>query len=530
MAPMPSLALGEPRCGTPAAPSPHRPPVTPGPVPSVGLLPSGTWSALGSTIDGRPRSQATPSLKGAASSSVPVEVANQQLWAVTTEYENLLRLQREHQLLTAQRREAEVRHLRTIADMLSGEATEDDSIAARMRARDEEVTMNQKAKQAELELLGAVLVLRDRQIGELQRLCEAKRSQVRRLHQSGASQCPDEVPGSPHWSDIERLRARALQMESAVTEKRGELRTLAGTLDAKTQRLAELQAQVAEAEGAVGRMPGASLPRQDMQKEKLKSTAAAVPMSNMEAKVEAMREQLANAQVALGQMVRSHVENDNLVRGLAPPSPTTALEEQPILEVGDSSPHSGSPAHQWSSVLERLGLSEAPPSPDYQDYPLVEISHHSRLSITEGGAEESSTSPSFQRTSLQSTGNQFNADVETPLVAPSRTAVDEPWHLYRPHADDALDAVVADFVNQPRNRLRRALFCRTAEGQYFYGTQRIVLRVEPQTGELEAKGVLDEEAIGGEKPLGWAPIEDFARRLERAQSNRLRRARDRAMQ
>lgn len=91
---------------------------------------------------------------------------------------------------------------------------------------------------------------------------------------------------------------------------------------------------------------------------------------------------------------------------------------------------------------------------------------------------------------------------------------------YRPVPGDEVDNEVASFLNQPRNRLRRSLLCRLGPGEYLYGTRHAQLRINEATGQLEAT---DDEAGSA-----WDPVEDFARRMERCQSDRMQRARDRA--
>jgi len=83
---------------------------------------------------------------------------------------------------------------------------------------------------------------------------------------------------------------------------------------------------------------------------------------------------------------------------------------------------------------------------------------------------------------------------------------------------DEVDTEVASFLNQPRNRLRRSLLCRLGPGEYLYGTRHSQLRINEVTGQLEAT----------DDDTGWMAIEDFARCMERCQSDRMQRARDRA--
>lgn len=83
--------------------------------------------------------------------------------------------------------------------------------------------------------------------------------------------------------------------------------------------------------------------------------------------------------------------------------------------------------------------------------------------------------------------------------------------------EETVDAALQDFLAQPRNRLRRALFHRLGAGEYLYGARRARLRLEPSTGQLEA----------ADRGSAWEPIEEFARRAEKSQSARLRKARER---
>lgn len=93
---------------------------------------------------------------------------------------------------------------------------------------------------------------------------------------------------------------------------------------------------------------------------------------------------------------------------------------------------------------------------------------------------------------------------------------------YRPRSGDDVDIALASFLNQTRNRLRRVLFSRLHGGSYLYGTCRVVLRIGPG-GRLEG---IEEDSPSGNSI--WAPIEELTRRVERFESSRLRRARQRA--
>mmetsp|Transcript_25920 Transcript_25920/g.41635 ORF Transcript_25920/g.41635 Transcript_25920/m.41635 type:complete len:596 (+) Transcript_25920:36-1823(+) len=555
-------------------------------LPSVSLAPSGVGSPWLAEFEGNRFNQHAAQSHTVPPGYVPAEVANKRLWAVTTEYENLLRLQKEHQLLTGQRREKEINHLRAVTEMLTGEAHEDDAISARLAARDQEVTATQKAKQAELELLGAVLVLRDRQITDLQRMCESKRRQISQLQQH---KTPIDAQKGDAWKDVQQLREHILGMESAVGDKRSELQSLAETLDARTRRLEALQAEVADAEEQVRQMAGGPVPMQklDVQvsphAQKLQIEAGSGASSGaLPTRVEAMQQQLAQAQQALKHMVQANVENDSIVRGIAGKSPDSQVSREEDLGKSSSAPYPesnriGDAPPIWSSALGHLGIPSLPSSPNslgvqggslpsrhshelQQQMPPRQLDekftrqsreHHQPTSshlhqpqtsqnvLAADTAAELISAPTLEKPMETSSSDPLpspsnSIPTSTSPVAtgsrvrsqtPPRPAIDEPWHLYQPHLGDAVDAMVADFVNQPRNRLRRSLFCRTGFGEYLYGTRKVRLRISSGSARLE--GCEAAEEIGIDTPMDWAPIEEFTRRLERAQSDNLQRARER---
>merc|ERR1719324_284318 len=145
-------------------------------------------------------------------------------------------------------------------------------------------------------------------------MCEAKRAHIRQLQQSDET-----LPQDPctSWADVEHLRDKVFSMQSAVESKREELRSLAEVLEEKVQTAAEFQDAVAEAEKEVGHLVGAPRPWQRSPEalSTLEGTGPG-PSSHLEAKIQATCAQLASAQQALGHMVRSHVQNDQLVRGM----------------------------------------------------------------------------------------------------------------------------------------------------------------------------------------------------------------------
>lgn len=109
---------------------------------------------------------------------VPLEYANARLWGITSEYENLLNIQRDQHAAALRRAEAEAARLRTLA---VGGCDGGGRGGGALAAVEEEVAFAVEAKQKELELFGSLLRMRDRQIGDLQELCEAKQEQLLRL-------------------------------------------------------------------------------------------------------------------------------------------------------------------------------------------------------------------------------------------------------------------------------------------------------------------------------------------------------------
>ncbi|CAE8600540.1 unnamed protein product, partial [Polarella glacialis] len=114
---------------------------------------------------------------------VPAEDAQHRLWTTSTEYEELLCLQRLRNAARLEQRRAELARLKAEAAALSGEFEESQGAEARLRARDAEIAASAEASRCQLQLLSSVLALRDRQILDLEQLSEAKR---RRLGQCQA--------------------------------------------------------------------------------------------------------------------------------------------------------------------------------------------------------------------------------------------------------------------------------------------------------------------------------------------------------
>lgn len=548
----------------PAPPLPRR-----SPIPATPLFPGASSPAttpfLGKSLEGiAPRESPSELSVLSKEGFVPADVANQKLWRVTTEYENLLAMQKEHQGLVARRREAELTHLRAVAAMLAGQdGDEENAAAVRLRAQEEEAALTMQAKQAELALLGAVLALRDRQANDLRDMCEAKRARIRHLQSGG----PLEKVTGDSWADVERLRSQASQLEVAVTDKQNELRSLAITLEDRTRRAADLQAEVAEAERELCVLAGATvvdapdmIPDAEPQAAAIAHSAASQtapspsraglealpaqsrPQGTLQARVEATRAQLAEAQQALGNMVRNNAHNDRLVREMRG---AVSVSELGTSYENDTLPESSFVAASnvaQSDVSELIGSPTTSPttlpvaSPTASPTTLPSPPTTSgRISVTPPASppRASTAAPPTPAPAppVPVTPVVFDVVEELPLVdqgldakpsPPSpRLEIDEPWHAYKPHPGDPIDAKVAQFVNQPRNRLRRALFCRLSAGEYLYGTRHAQLRLcqNADNVQLEAREASPQEVEPAKDHTGdrsadcrtWTPVEEFAR-------------------
>eukprot|EP00913_Durusdinium_trenchii_P002857 g2645.t1 len=106
-----------------------------------------------------------------------------------------------------------------------------------------------------------------------------------------------------------------------------------------------------------------------------------------------------------------------------------------------------------------------------------------------------------------------------PKSPPKAVSSDLHFNSHLDSRTDGIDLALTSFLRQGRNRLRRSLFSRVGHGLYRYGTSRLLLRLA-QGEELEAAG----EGAGSR----WERLEDFLRKVEMDQSQRLRHARERA--
>lgn len=154
---------------------------------------------------------------------VPVEYATAKLWGVTSEYENLLNIQRDQHMLAVRQREAEVAHLRNTIEMLEQGNFHDNNIVARIKSKEQETSLAVQAKQKELELFTHLLQMRDRQIGDLQEMCQAKQAQLEQVH-GYAQQAPrvelcDKDAFAKVFQETEALRREKTELEKLLLTK-----------------------------------------------------------------------------------------------------------------------------------------------------------------------------------------------------------------------------------------------------------------------------------------------------------------------
>lgn len=197
-----------------------------GPPPSGGLL-RAPGPFLPQLQTERSSGTATPCVGVDGSGLVPVEYANSRLWGITSEYENLLNIQRDQHQLALRRSEAEASKLRAGLAALEGDGEVAASAAAHYRSSEaREAAAGLEAKQKELELFAALLRMRDKQIGELQALCESKQEHILRL-QGFAGAAGDGIASAELQqrvqqtaaAEVESLRKEKLDLERLVLAK-----------------------------------------------------------------------------------------------------------------------------------------------------------------------------------------------------------------------------------------------------------------------------------------------------------------------
>lgn len=219
--------------------------------------------------------------------------ANQRLWDVTTEYERLLRLQGELQVLSKQHRAAELAHLQHIQSTLTGTLGDRDAAAARIRAKTEEASAAQAVRLVELDFFAALGGARQRQVSDLRRMCESDYARL------------EHVASLEGRGSAERLRGRAACLESRVIARQADVQQLAATSEAASRRIEDLQEAVAAAERERDSLAPAQPSQPAQQAVAAWSPAPPALAADVGAQVAEMQLQLAGAGRTLEQMANS---------------------------------------------------------------------------------------------------------------------------------------------------------------------------------------------------------------------------------
>eukprot|EP00929_Paragymnodinium_shiwhaense_P111656 TRINITY_DN79991_c0_g1_i1.p1 TRINITY_DN79991_c0_g1~~TRINITY_DN79991_c0_g1_i1.p1 ORF type:complete len:591 (+),score=149.03 TRINITY_DN79991_c0_g1_i1:58-1773(+) len=440
-----------------------------------------------------------------------------------------------------------------------------------------------EAKQQELKLLDAIVKLRDWQIEDLEEMCRARRADCGRLAAAEMAAVGGAGALSDQEVELQQLLAKEKELEAAVAASRAALHDAAREkLDADDKKASDtgaaslseqvdkMRRRLAGAEQAMGRLAQSSVEKERLVKCFVDGLSARIPPTPSEAscmmkrqeesvlgglsalKVEHHMSSIVDAETTEELLDEAEAEDNcyqtppvkrlDLTATILDPPADSALLAAAALPAALKPPPSwtGQGAHSlsqfetgdYSSTLtaaapavsaSRRPYDEAEGRQQQQQQPFSPWLLSADLS-SEAVAEQT------MHRNWESSDPLSNRSVGTYLAERSSLAEIVENQLgdggsprgqstYRPQPGDAVDWKVAEFVNKPRNRLRRSLFCRLGPGAYLYGTHRAHLRLSAATGELEAC-----DDAGGP----WEAVEEFARRLERLQSGRLLRARARA--
>jgi hypothetical protein len=444
---------------------------------------------------------------------VPVEYANAKLWSVTSEYENLLNMQREHHQLVLRQKDVELAHIQNATAKL-GQA---DSMQSRMQA--DTIAAELDAKNKELELFAGLLQMRDRQIGDLQQMCETKQEQLNQLRESEPRSPRGQAPGccgeaTKRWQQLPVLEPCMAEDKHGLQFGQAPADSLTSTKDGwSEQQVRDLQNEsqrlrmaLSSAEGAlsatlsqVRKLPNAQKSDQcHWHEPRILQLQEALEQSNA---------QLARTESALQQLLRSNGNKDQLLREL---TQKLTLNE---------------------AKLQTYQLCDFTAHRTQTQGPLPERNRTDRGTDAPADGAEASASytvrrdrrhPEVQATGPGSGGSSPSAcsvQAPEPSALLPRSAVDETCEIAsdvkvvsirRPapgllhcdpvdaspvpdadaafwqdtlseayHADplDPVDLQIAKFVDCPQYSFCKAMFCRLEEGTYLFGAQRIQIRM-----------------------------------------------------
>eukprot|EP00397_Hematodinium_sp_SG-2012_P006956 GEMP01006995.1.p1 GENE.GEMP01006995.1~~GEMP01006995.1.p1 ORF type:complete len:688 (+),score=147.25 GEMP01006995.1:90-2153(+) len=147
---------------------------------------------------------------------VSLDYANQKLWSVTSEYENLLTVQKEQHDLQLRQKDMEIQSLYA---ELGG------NIDSRNDSYEKAMAVSLEAKNKELELYASLLQLRDKQIGELQ--CHIEQKDANASCNQSIAPCPNcDGQASNRDVEINLMRREKDELERLVLSKDKEIQAM----------------------------------------------------------------------------------------------------------------------------------------------------------------------------------------------------------------------------------------------------------------------------------------------------------------
>lgn len=434
-----------------------------------------------------------------AAVTVPDLEAGKQVRTFSEKYQELFEFQR---LFTSSLRrylDAQQASLRATAHALGeDEAHALDRVAQRVEAQELEKELKVEVLQRRVKLLGALQELRSLQIQDLRQLVHQPQTEA-----SGADSPPrttrathTELPGL--HAELRALRQREQDLKSQLFGREASQGNLSQRLASSERALERRMECMAAARRLAERVKQAAAGPE---------VAGQLLQAALEVQGEAMhtREPLASMTGAV----------PTAQRGGSPLAGCPVAEEP----APPTSPkRHGSPGRLpglLSLVLEEVGVASeqlASLSPlrsassRGEETPSTRV--HSYLSDVE-----------VQRQAWRRSPAEESMLSSPPKSPPKAVSSDLHFNSHLDSRTDGIDLALTSFLRQGRNRLRRSLFSRVGHGLYRYGTSRLLLRLA-QGEELEAAG----EGAGSR----WERLEDFLRKVEMDQSQRLRHARERA--
>lgn len=439
--------------------------------------------------------------------------AKDQLWSISQRYDSLLKLQRD--FADAQRAyfDAEGDRFKAEAEALTTD--EGATVERWLRAQKLEREAKLQVLQRRVLLLQSLKELRQIQLQDLAGHIQPVAAQVTSMvWQDDRPQRHPQSPGSaksePSEPDAEAGPFPGLVLAATRAE-----------LEALQQRERELMA--AKSPGvelcerlAVSEQNLATLMHQTASAKRL---AESIAWKHLTAESEAQQATVA-ADLLQAAMEVQHEEMAGIQPGSRAASVAVPAESAPT-PCQPEAPRNPRPGHLapelLSLVMEEVGFASE------------QLAALSPWRSEVSGAGEETPSTRVQSLSEVDIPQSFQAGVSRSEMAPVSLVVQPestvstsspcgiPAMALAEH--DGIDLALASFLSPRRNRLRRSLFSREGRGLYRYGTCRLQLRFAQ--GELEASG-RDVEAEA------WEPLEDFLRKVEVDQSQRLQRARERA--